>query len=791
MGYSLKQAEKNTIKNNYVGKSIPRIDALKKVSGAAKYVMDFNPKNLLHAQLIQSSLPHANIVDIDLSKAESIPGVLGIFTHKDVPNTMRGQFILDQPIFAIEKVRYVGEPIGIIVAETESIASKAVNQVKITYDPLPGIFTFEEALSPEPLATVHTNVRDYEIEIPGHDPRHQAITHISDSDDCSPNLLYAVDGSSGDVDEHFNSSDIIVEATYESKSFQNCCMEPHVAIAHNTSEKLTVWTSHQVPHQVKKELLQSYPHLLSDNLYVKTFYVGGGFGNKETAFLEPRLVAAALNFDRPVRLSFSRANEFLLSRPQIKTHVKDGVSFDGKLIAREVNVQFNVGAYNEESIRMVRGIPHTVYGSYNIDSVKWHCDAIYTNLPPSAAFRGFGKPEVNWALERHMDKVARKIGMNPLDFRLKNILKTGDVNAIGETLGPNDTEKCLNLVVEDLQQLNISSLPEEYLSPEWSIGTGIAYGNKPVSRLSTSVTVQIKKGPIIEVTVGAPDIGQGSESMLTQITADEFNLDPSFIRVISGGSNLVPLDPGPTGSRYTYHTGNALILASSELKQRMLEFASSIFFDGISTDKLLFSNGKISHSSSHSLSISIDDIIDKISDSLDPHFSENILKTTSIFDSRKNGEFHAFWTPIGQAAVVAVNQLTGLTKVLHFCTACDVGRAINPSIVEQQLEGGAAQGIASALYEEVIHENGHIINSNFKDYRIPKTLELPYDSKVFIIESLEPLGPHGAKGIGEMGIMAAAPAIGNAIFDAIGIEMDVIPITPERIIERLSAQNLI
>jgi len=334
----------------------------------------------------------------------------------------------------------------------------------------------------------------------------------------------------------------------------------------------------------------------------------------------------------------------------------------------------------------------------------------------------------------------------------------------------------LRLPIYHLRELDLSHLKSLYPSSEWALGIGFAYGNKPVSRLRTSISAQLKRGPLLEISTGAPDIGQGAESMLTQIAADEFELDPSHIKIVAGNSEAVPLDPGPTGSRYTYHAGNALKMALSEIKTKMFRIASSQFFNNIPIEQLsLSSDGTIFPITSPKKSISINDL----------PFGTTELFHTAIFDSRTSGEYHAFWTPIGQAAIIAINNLTGLIKVLHFCTACDVGKAINPAIVEQQLEGGAAQGVSSALYEEVIYEGGHILNSNFKDYRIPKASELDFDSTILIIESNETSGPYGAKGIGEMGVMAAAPAIGNAIYDAIGIDLDVIPITPERVLEAM------
>ena len=386
-------------------------------------------------------------------------------------------------------------------------------------------------------------------------------------------------------------------------------------------------------------------------------------------------------------------------------------------------------------------------------------------------------------MERHMDKVARELGLDPVEYRAKNILKSGDTNAKGETLGKVDTEARLRRSAEELESINIKEEYPEYNTEEWKMGIGVAYGNKPVSRASAAATIKIQRDMNVIAYVGAPEIGQGAETVLTQIIAEDFDIDLEKVKIIAGDTANSPYDRGPTGSRFTYHTGNAVRKAVADVKQKMFDLSVGEFEEDIDSSDLKTSNGKIILKDEETKWIHVNDLFSNYGQMVG--VSNTMLKEggeligTATYDSRKGGKHHAFWTPVGQSALVAVNQITGKIEVLQIITATDVGFALNPKSVEQQIEGATGQGIASALYEEIIYENGLVINPNFKDYRIPGTMELPYDSKTIIIETKDEMGPYGARGVGEMGMIASAPAIGNAVSNALSIEFDTIPITPE------------
>ncbi len=779
-----------TDENEYVGKAVPRTDAPQKVTGEAMFAMDLDAGNALHAKLVTSQVPHAYLREVDTSAAEAMDGVAAVATYDDVPDTKRGQFILDQPILASEKVRYVGEPIAIIAAESPDIAEKAAGNIDIEYETIDPVFDIDEAFKSDPPAVVHQDVREYEFATKG-DPRYSDRGHVEDEDRHRPNVMYKDTEHVGSVERGFEEADYIIEDEYKVEPIQHCAMEPHIAIGDQRHGKITIWTSQQVPHNIEKEICMVYPDIEPSELDVKTLYVGGGFGGKITPFLETMLVAIIRKTSRPVRLQLTRAEEFSVgvSRPDVKTRIKDGVTEDGDLIARDVTMKFNSGAYNEQVFRCTCSGPSAAVGSYQIDHVRWNSYAVYTNRPMYAAFRGFGKPEVNWAVERHMNKVAETIGMDPEEYRVKNLLREGEKNGKGEVLGPNDTEGCLRKPIEQIEES--SSLFEKYDDDIWAFGVGHAFGNKPVSRAAASATIRIQKDMHIEVRVGSPDIGQGSQTVLTQITAEEFNVPMENVSVVSGDTGGTPYDRGPTGSRYTYHTGNAIRKAASEVKEKLFDLATGTLESA--APKELSIDGEYLRVDGTDDSIHINELFSTYGQQVG--VSNTMLEDggeligTATYDAREGGEDHAFWTPVGNTAAVAVNTLTGKTDVLAIVTACDVGQAINPKNVEQQIEGAVGQGIASALYEEIVYDAGSVFNPNFKDYRIPTSAELPYNSETILLESASEEGPYGAKGVGEMGMMASAPAIGNAVANAIGIEFDTIPITPERIIEQLHGED--
>jgi CO/xanthine dehydrogenase Mo-binding subunit len=402
-----------------------------------------------------------------------------------------------------------------------------------------------------------------------------------------------------------------------------------------------------------------------------------------------------------------------------------------------------------------------------------------------AAFRGFGKPEVNWAVERHMDRVADELGMDPVAYRKRNLLEEGDTNAKGETLGPNDTAGCLD-AVEKLRNVDPAVDYPDYDTDEWTIGAGVAYANKSIARAAASVTVKVQSGMYVEVHVGASDIGQGSDTVFTQMTADAFGVDVDRVTLVTGDTERTPYSRGPTGSRFTYHTGHAIRQAATQAKTRLAELAAEVL-DADPETVVVSGTDVVDEASGRS--IHVDELYSDydqeggVSNTVLAAGGECIASAT--YDARDGPGKHACWTPIAQAALVAVNHTTGQVDPLRVVSACDVGRAINPKNVEQQLEGAAAQSLSSAVYESIAYDGGRVTNPNFKDYAVPSATELPYENETILFESRDDEGPYGAKGVGEAGMMAAAPAVGNAVADALDVDFDTIPIDPERVLDAL------
>lgn len=767
----------------FVGTSLPRTDAPAKVTGEALFTMDLEPGRLLHVKLVTSPVPHATLDNVDTAAAEAVDGVSAVITAEDVPNTRRGKGILDQPILANEKVRFIGEPIAAVAAETPEIAADAASKVEIDLTECPAVFDVDSAFERDAPA-IHPDVRSYDVVWPDRD-------HIpeNDPDFDRLNVLYKEEKKFGDVDAAMKSADHVVEATYEARPFQHAAMEPHIAICRVAQNgETTIWTSKQIPHVIEHDLLERYPDIRPGELTIRTPFVGGGFGGKGSAFLETILIGLARKTaPRPVRLALTRAEEFTVApgRAAAKIRLRDGVTEDGQLVARDVDIRFDSGAYNEYVFRVVLFSPAAVYSTYDIPNVRYACHQVYTNRPRTIAFRGFGKTQVFWAVERHMDRVARELGLDPLEYRQRNLIREGDELVDGEVMGPNDTEGCLRLPAESIRSIDLEETYPAYSGDEWVFGRGFAYGVKPVPRSVSTVTVHIQRDMTVEVHVGAPDIGQGSNTVLTQLAAEEFGIDPENIRIVAGDTDRTAYDRGPTGSRFTYHAGKALRMASSEVKEKLFQLASEKI-DGVDPEGLETEAGQVFPRGNPANGIHVNELFTTYD-----HPNSFARKTlaiggeligTATYDSEVA---HACWTGVGGAALVAVNTLTGQTDLLKYVTAADVGYAINPSAVKAQFHGAVGQGIAGALYEEIVYDNGNPINPNFKDYRIPAATELPYDHEVILFESHDDVGPDGAKGVGEAGMMASGPAVGNAVADALGMEFDTMPITPEIVLEAL------
>lgn len=759
-----------------VGRSVERTDAAGKVTGEAAYTMDMYPDDVLHAKLVTSDEAHARLREVDTAAAERVDGVVAVATAEDAPEALLGEFVFDQPVFPSEKVRYVGEPIAIVAAESEAIAESAVDLVDVSYESLASVTDMSAAYERDPPATLHENVREYETDEEGF--------HIDGPDSDRTNLLTTATEKSGDLDAAFEEADLVVEDEYEVEPLQHCTMEPHVAVARTDGESATLWTSHQIPHVIKRELSRLFPDLRTDDVVVNTPFAGGAFGGKETPVVEPRLLAVARKTDRPVRLALSRHQQYTTapSRPEFRIRVRDGVTDDGDLLARDMTVDINVGAYNEQVFNIAISVPVSVLGSYDISAVRRRCNAIYTNRPPYGAFRGFGLAEVNFAAERHMDRVAAELGIDPLEYRARNLLEAGDQNALRETLHPCENEGVLRSPIERIRSVDVEAAYPEYAGEEWEIGVGHAYGNKSVPEGATEVRIDLEPSGDLTARIGAPDVGQGSNTVVSQMVAEEFDTTVDRVSIIAGDTDKTEPDmQGPSGSRFTPYTGNALRNAADALRDELVSLAAAIL-DGSDPESLRLESGAVIDDESAS-SLSLAEIAAHPRATESPLFKDGSFSAVGEYEYRE--ENHIYWVPVSQAVIVACNTLTGKTDVLRIVTAADVGQAINPKTVEQQLEGGAGQGIGSALFEEIVYDDGRAVNGNFKDYRIPKATELPSDSETILYESVDTEGPFGAKSVGEVGVFPTGPAIADAVEDALGLKFTSLPMSPERIMAEL------
>jgi CO/xanthine dehydrogenase Mo-binding subunit len=759
-----------------VGHSLPRTDAPGKVTGEAAYTMDMYPEDVLHAKLVTSEEAHARLREVETAAAEELDGVVAVATADDAPATRLGQFVRDEPILAEDTVRYVGEPIAVVAAESEATARAAVDRVTVEYDPLEPVTDLEAAADRDPPAVVHEDLRTYETGPEG--------DHLDGAEGDHPNLLTIGTEETGDLDAAFERADLVFEDEYTVNPLQHCTLEPHVAVAAVEAGTATLWTSHQMPHVIRRELARLFPAFDAESVVVRTPFAGGAFGGKENPVVEPRVLTVARMVDRPVRLALSREQEFTTSpgRPEFRIRLKDGVLADGTLVARDMTMDINVGGYDLEGFNIATSIPGGMLGSYDVPAVRQRCRAIYTNRPPYGAFRGFGLPEANFAAERHMNRVAAELGLDPLEYRAQNLLEAGDQNPVGDRLRPCQTEAVLRSPVERIRETDVATAFPGYAGEEWALGVGFAYGSKAVPQGVTEVRLDVDPSGGPTARVGAPDVGQGSNTVVAQMVAEALDTTPDRVSVVAGDTDATEPDfQGPSGSRFTPYTGNAILLAAEKLRSELTSLAATIR-DVDDPDALRFEDGHVVAPDGDPL-LSMADLADSPAARESPQFEDGVFTAHARYEFDEQA--HIYWVPVAQAVVVACNRLTGETDVLQVVTAADVGQAINPTAVEQQLEGGTGQAIGSALYEEIGYDDGHVTNGSLKDYAVPKATELPHDSETIVFESVDTEGPFGAKSVGEIALFPTPPAIASAIEDAVGIECTDLPMTPDRVLAKL------
>ncbi len=764
-----------------LGKPVIRVDGLEKVSGRAVYAYDMELPRMLHGKICRSRVAHAEILAIRKERALKVPGVQAVLTGADVSDGLRGRGLLDTPILAHGRVRYVGEPIAAVAAETPEAAEEAVDLIEVDYRELPAVFDPEEALESNPKVVVHPDIGKYK--------RLSAQIYKSVSDPTRPNITNYFKVRRGNVEEAFKQADLIIENRFETHMVQHAHIEPIAALArYEPDGSYTLWTSGQNTYRTRKELSDALKVPEVKIRVIALRHVGGGFGNKGAGHIEPIVASLAEKTGRPVKIALTREEVFTATsvRHPSVTYIKDAVRNDGTILGRQIKLIYNGGAYSLSGNVAVGNSIHGITSVYRLPNLKADIYRVYTNQVQGGAFRGFGAPQIYFAIESQMDIIAERLGIDPIELRRKNLLHDGEKTAIGHRITNNTIDECITKVVE-----SVRSRPLPKQEGAWRYGTGFAISKEQCDVSFPSMAyVRLKEDGSVQIWTAATDPGEGIHTVLSQIAAEEMQVPMHKVSMILSDTELTPVGTGASGSRQTSQMGMAVKLACEDLKRKMIGAAARRL--GVREDTLTFRDGRIYVRDQNDMCIEYAEIF-----SPGPMGGAYVPEVGSITGSAfwlpKTGEIDpqtgqcstdravAYYTPVAQAARVAVNVETGAIKVIEFIGAIDVGKALNPLNVIGQNEGSISMGLNGAMNEEMVLVNGRVLNPDLKDYKLQSIMDY-FPIKSIILENHNPDGPYGARGCGEAPINPVAPAFANAIYDAIGIRFKELPITPEKVL---------
>ena len=760
---------------NPVGKSVPRIDGKGMVTGQTKYAFDISFPNMLIGKMIRSPHPHARILSIDTSQAEKLPGVRAIITAKDTYNIKFGSneyffpHTVDQMALESEKVRYVGDEIGAVAAVDEETANEAIKLIDVQYEVLPHVVDVEEAMKP------------------GAPQIHQALNNIA--------VILPV--NFGNVERAFKESDYIREDRFYTPAAHMAALEPHVCVGQweAFSNKITLWASSQAPFKCREALAKTLKMDLNDVRVIK-MAVGGGFGGKLEML--PMDFAACLLSKKaggvPVKVCYSREEEFLSSRRKhgMIYSLKSGVKKDGTLMVITGEVIADGGAYCSYGPTVIAAAIMRIFMVYQIKHFRITGYRVYTNTSISGAMRGFGGVQSGFAIESHMDLLAKDIGMDPVEFRLKNITTPNMVTINKMVLTTNGLRECIEQATQAAGWKEKRGQQRHLCR---GIGIGIAadvMGAKMYkSHESAGSIVKVEEDGSVYLFTGAADTGQGSNTALSQIAAQELGVSYSRIRCKSGDTEITPFDTGSFASRVTFISGNATKRAANDAKKQILSVVAEEL--KLNIDDLNILAEQVINAQNNSVLMSFDRALELC---YSFNYGRQIIgrgsynpKTTPVDFRTGEGNVSGSYGFEAQIAEVEVNKETGEVKILKMWDAHDIGKAINPQSVEAQIEGSLAMGIGYTFLENLqFDKKGRPANGNFANYRLPRSMGMP-PMETILIETNDPEGPFGAKGMGEASLLPTSAAIANAIEDAIGVRIKELPITPDKIVKALKERE--
>jgi CO/xanthine dehydrogenase Mo-binding subunit len=736
-----------------VGRSVPRLESWLKVTGRAEYVHNLRLPGMLYGKIFRSSVAHGRIKRIDTSAARALAGVHSVVTaaevQKLIPEPYYGPAFHDQPILAVGKVRYVGEPVAVVLASDPHVAEEAVHLISAEYEELPAVYDEVEAVTSK--AIVHDELRPA-----GTFPD---LKHLKGQKNTNVALNFHL--RRGNFEKAVKTAAHVFEHRFRTQQVMHTPLEPLVSVAESTDSTLTIHTASQSPSFVRIEIarLLGWPE---NRIRVRVPFLGGGFGAKLYIKLEALVGVLSLLARKPVKISLTMEEQFFTITKHASTfRIKSGVTKDGRIVARDCEVWWNGGAYADIGPRVTQKSGFTAPGPYDVQDVSIDSYALYTNLPPAGALRGFGIPQLVWAYESHTDLIARELGIDPVEFRRKNLLREGRPQATGTAMKDAAIEK----VLERTAALMNWSEPFDRGSGALRRGRGIAIGFKACIANTTSLAaVNINADGSVTVYTSCVDMGQASDTAMAQIAAEVLHIATESVTVVHSDTDVTPFDMATLGSRSLFHSGNAVKLAAEDALKKLSQLREELHLPvdtpvaDVFKKKYGMRAGSVTGAGSF------------------------IPPYTPPDENGQTDNATPFWMVGATGVALEVDVETGKIKLLKLVNVADVGTPINPRIVETQLSGGAIMQLGFSLFEKMLFDaDGQLRNASLAEYKIPGFLDLPKEIVNEAVVAEQRNGPFGGKGVGETATFGVSPAIANAIHDAVGVRLTELPMNPEAV----------
>jgi CO/xanthine dehydrogenase Mo-binding subunit len=730
----------------YVGHNVPRVDGIEKVTGKAKFLGDLAIPGMLHGKILRSTYPHARILAIDTSRAESLPGVAAVFTAADLGD--RVPTYNGRPVIAANKVRYVGEPVAAVAATDLAMAEEAASLIDVQYVELPPVIGIDAA---------RTNGAPLIHE--GH----------------SGNLCSHERVERGNVQEGFAQSDVVVEDDYTFPMVYHYAMEPHSVIAHWNDEGVTVWSSAQHPFQVRNDIAKVFG-ILPSRVRMVISYLGGGYGSKSYTKIEPLVAALARKADAPVRLCNSVSDSMLtVRRHAAKVRIKTGFKQDGTIMAREAEIYLDTGAYDDNGPQVTIRAATRVLGPYRIPNILTNAYSVYTNSGSAGSFRAIGAPQVIFAGESQIDVGAARLGMDPAEIRLKNLLRKG------EELRPGLKGIDANLASALKKLINASQWRRPTKKELNPVGLACAVTNAGATPVSIAMA-RLQSDGVVNILAGSTEMGQGVRTVLAQIAGEELTVPLDQISIPGADTKVTPYDSSTGSSRSTTCMGHAVQAAARDLKKQLIKIAAEAF--RVPQRQVTLQDGALICGEARL----------SFKEALERRFGKGsggeFIGRGETGPDITDNQLPVFWE-VGMGMVeLDVDEETGQVRIKRLISVADVGKAIHPDGCIGQEEGAAMMGIGHTFFEQMLYDaNGQLLNPNLVDYRLPTFDDVPEEFHTVLVENHDGPGPYGVRGMGEGGLLSVAPSVTNAFARATGIRIRDLPLTPERVWRALKQQK--